>query len=163
MFDSFSFDWQQAVVDLLRIAIAFVLAVPIAWERAKHERALGLRTFPMVAMGSCGYMLVAASVAGASAEAQARVLQGLLSGIGFIGGGAIVKRGMDVRGLATAASLWNTAGIGAAVALQRLEIAVVLSLVNLVTLRLLTPLIRDERSDDDADEEQEGSSEAAER
>ena len=83
---------------------------------------------------------------GASIETGARVMQGLLAGIGFIGGGAILKQGTDVRGIATAASIWNTGAIGAAVALQREEIAVVLSVINFLTLYLLAPIAEQHRT-----------------
>ena len=134
------FNLQQVITDFVSIAIAFVLALPIAWERSQRQRNIGLRTFPIVAIASCGFMLTIRSLPGAGADAQARVIQGLLTGIGFIGGGATLKNEMQVLGLATAASIWNTAAIGAAVALGREEIALVLSLTNFATLRLLTPL-----------------------
>ena len=54
MLSSFSFDWNQAMADFLRVAIAFIFALPIAWERARGERNIGLRTFPIVAIASCG-------------------------------------------------------------------------------------------------------------
>ncbi len=142
--EAFSFDWQQTLVDFLRVAIAFALAVPIGWERHKSERNLGLRTFPIVAIGACSFMLVAKNVPGANAETQARLLQGLIGGIGFIGGGAILKEGANVRGLATAASIWATGAIGAAVAFEREEIAVVLSLIMFITLRMLTPVVEND-------------------
>ena len=72
--------------------------------------------------------------------AQSRVLQGLITGIGFVGGGAILKEGATVRGTATAASVWNAGVIGASVAMGRYEIAIILSLLNLFTLRALLPL-----------------------
>lgn len=103
---------------------------------------MGLRTFPLVALASCGYLLVARDIAVANADAQSRVIQGLLGGIGFIGGGAILKEGATVRGTATAASIWNTGAIGVAVAFNRFEIAIVLGLINFLTLRWLTPLKR---------------------
>jgi len=84
-----------------------------------------------------------------SPDAQARVLQGLMTGIGFVGGGAILKKGADVRGLATAASIWNTGAVGAAVAFARYEIALVLSLLNFLTLRFLTPLKENLKDDED--------------
>jgi putative Mg2+ transporter-C (MgtC) family protein len=93
-----------------------------------------VRTFPIVAMASCGYLLLA--VPGDSAS-QSRVLQGLIAGIGFVGGGAILKEGTMVRGTATAASIWNTGVIGAAVAMGHYEIAVILSALNFFTLRVL--------------------------
>lgn len=69
-----------------------------------------------------------------------------MTGIGFIGGGAILKGGVSVHGTATAASIWNTGAIGAAVAYGRYEIAILLSLVNFATLHFLTPLKRNRAS-----------------
>jgi putative Mg2+ transporter-C (MgtC) family protein len=143
--DSFSFEWHQALIDFIRVAVAFSLALPIGWERIQETGRIGLRTFPIVAMASCGFMLVIRSVPGVNVEAEARVIQGVLTGIGFIGGGAILKGGMDVRGLASAASIWNTGAIGVAVAFGREEIAVVLSLINFLALYFLTPLTWRER------------------
>ncbi len=140
MFEAFSFDWQMALTNLLRMLLAFALAFPLAWERVKSERNLGLRTFPIVAVASCGYM----HMAGSHAETMTRALQGLLGGMGFIGGGAILKSNGSVRGLATAASLWSTGAIGAAVAFRREEIAVVLAIANFALLRWLKPLKRAE-------------------
>jgi putative Mg2+ transporter-C (MgtC) family protein len=71
-------------------------------------------------------------------EARARVLQGVITGNGFIGGGAILKNGGNVKGLVTAASIWNAGAIGVAVGLGRANIAVVLSVVNFLSLWLLT-------------------------
>ena len=75
-------------------------------------------------------------------DAQSRLLQGLITGIGFIGGGAILKEGTTVRGTATAASVWNAGVIGAAVAMNQYGIAITLAVLNLVTLRALLPLKR---------------------
>jgi putative Mg2+ transporter-C (MgtC) family protein len=133
------FDVWELVIDLLKLIGAFVLALPMAWEREQSTHAVGLRTFPLVAVASCGYVLVALSVAG-EGESQARVIQGLMSGIGFIGGGAILKEGSNVRGTATAASIWTTGALGAAIAYSRYEIAILLSVVNYFTLRVLTPI-----------------------
>ena len=95
-----------------------------------------------MAVASCGYVLLAKSVLGGGGDSQARIIQGLITGIGFIGGGAILKEGTTVHGTATAASIWNTGAIGAAAAYGRYEIAVVLSLMNFLTLYLLKPLKR---------------------
>lgn len=141
LLDAFSFDWKRTLIDFLRVALAFALAIPIGWERHESERSLGLRTFPIVAMAACGFMLIGKTLPSASAETQARLMQGLIGGIGFIGGGAILKEGTNVRGLATAASIWATGAIGAAVAFEREEIALVLSLIMFVSLRTLTPIV----------------------
>ncbi len=67
-------------------------------------------------------------------------MQGLITGVGFIGGGAIFKDHGNVHGTATAASLWNTSTIGAAVAFNRYDLTIILSLINFLALRLLQPL-----------------------
>ena len=151
LYNAFSFDWKLAVIDLLRVGIAFALAVPIGWERHDSKRNLGLRTFPIVAMAACGFMLIIKNMPGANAETHARLIAGLISGIGFIGGGAILKEGMNVRGLATAASIWCTGAIGASVAFQRIEIGVILSLITFLTLRLLTPIAENGNDSSDAE------------
>ena len=135
-------EWTRIFSHLLSVTIAYMLALPVAWDREKEARSAGLRTFPLVAVASCGYMLLATSILGSSSESRSRIIQGLITGIGFIGGGAILKDRGSVHGTATAASIWNTGAIGAAVAFRRYEIALVLSVINFATLRLLTPLKR---------------------
>ena len=149
----FSFiDWWQTGANLLSVSVAYLLALPVAWDREQNARSAGLRTFPLVAVASCGYILLATSVFAGERESIARIVQGLMTGIGFIGG-AILKHGMSVRGRATAASVWNTGAIGAAVAFRRYEIAVILSLINFLTFRFLT-----EFKDDNAEKNQEDDS-----
>lgn len=80
-------------------------------------------------------MLVGMSVI-SSTDGEARIIQGIITGIGFIGGGAIVKDEDKVAGTASAASIWNTGAIGLAVAFDRIEIAVVLSGLNFFSLFL---------------------------
>ena len=141
-------DGSAMLMSLGKIAVAYALALPIGWERERAARSAGLRTFPLVAVASCGYMLFAVELFAESEEAQARLVEGLITGIGFIGGGAILKEKGNVHGTATAASIWNTGASGAAVAFERYEIAVVLSLINFATLRLLEPLKRSVRDDE---------------
>jgi len=152
------FDWQLFGVMAAKVTAAYLLALPIGWERERALHAVGLRTFPLVAMASCGYVLLADTFIGAhstgvDAAARSRIIQGLTTGIGFIGGGAILRSRGNIRGTATAASIWNTGVIGAAVAESRFEIALILSLLNLITLRLLAPL--KERADRTKREERE--------
>jgi putative Mg2+ transporter-C (MgtC) family protein len=117
----------------VRLGAALLLALPLAWERQAGQK-VGLRTVPLVSVGACGYLLLAQEFGGA--EAKARVLQGLLSGIGFIGGGAIVKHGSGVFGIATAATIWNMGAIGGAAAYGDYSLGVLLSLINVVILVL---------------------------
>jgi putative Mg2+ transporter-C (MgtC) family protein len=120
------------------LAIAYLLTATIGWEREHESQSAGVRTFPIVGMASCGYLLLI----GYQPEpgAQSRLLQGLITGIGFIGGGAILKEGTTVRGTATAASVWNAGVIGAAVAMNHYGIAITLAILNLFTLRALLPV-----------------------
>ena len=113
-------------------------------EVLKKLKDQGLRSlFPAttkisVGMASCGYLLVLGSQP--DVAAQSRVLQGLITGIGFVGGGAILKEGATVKGTATAASIWNAGIIGASVAMGHTEIAIILAALNLFTLRALLPV-----------------------
>ncbi|MBK7219059.1 MAG: MgtC/SapB family protein [Candidatus Promineofilum sp.] len=139
-------DWARLLENLLKIAGAYLLVLPVAWERERATRIMGLRTFPLVAVASCAYVLVAVAVVGMATDAHSRIIQGLMTGVGFIGGGAILKEGANVRGTATAASVWSVGALGAAVGYGRWEIAIVLSLVTFLTLRLLTPVVESRRS-----------------
>ena len=132
-------EWSQIIYNLWHLAAAFILAMPIALDRERSSRGAGLRTFPLVAVAACGYTLVGISVL-TSTDAEARVLQGLITGIGFIGGGAILKSKGSVTGTATAASIWNTGLIGMAVAFDRFEIAILMSALNFITLRYVQRL-----------------------
>lgn len=118
-----------------RLLIAYLLTLPIGYLREKEAHSVGVRTFPIVAMASCGYLLVSNT----GTEAFTRVLQGLIAGIGFVGGGAILKEGTTIHGAATAASIWNTGVIGAAVALGKFDVAIVLALMNGLTLHFMRP------------------------
>ena len=126
---------------------AYVLAFPIGWNREVEERSAGLRTFPLVAVATCGMIQAAETMTAGNAEAMARIIEGLITGMGFIGGGAILKHGSSVYGTATAASLWATGAIGAAVGLGSYEVAVTIAVFTFLTLRLL-PLIKDESQPD---------------
>lgn len=128
-------DWNQIWFNLWHLGLAYLFALPVALDREASSRSAGLRTFPLVAIAACGYTLVGFSILGTT-DAEARVLQGVITGIGFIGGGAILKSSGSVTGTATAASIWTTGLIGIAVAADRFEIALLLTLMTFVTLRL---------------------------
>jgi putative Mg2+ transporter-C (MgtC) family protein len=141
VFDDFS--WVTFLNYFLKILTSFFLALPLALEREQHSRTLGLRTFPLVAVASCAYVLIAESFIGENdnPDVRGRIMQGLMTGIGFIGGGAIMKEGKNtVVGMATAVSLWSTGTIGAAIAFGRFEIAVVVTVLNYIGIRVLSSL-----------------------
>jgi putative Mg2+ transporter-C (MgtC) family protein len=118
-----------------RLLIAYLITLPIGYLREKEAHSVGVRTFPIVAMASCGYLLISNT----GTEAFTRVLQGLIAGIGFVGGGAILKEGTTIHGAATAASILNTGVVGAAVALGKFDVAIVLAAVNGLTLHFMRP------------------------
>lgn len=137
----FDFDWPVVWEHLMLMGMAYVLAIPLGFHQERHARSAGLRTFPLVALANCGFMLVGIEVLD-STDAESRALQGVITGMGFIGGGAILKSDKQVIGTATAASLWCTGAIGIAVAFQRLEIAVVISVITFITLQVFPMLKR---------------------
>jgi putative Mg2+ transporter-C (MgtC) family protein len=123
---------------LMTLLFAYVLALPIGWDRERNERSAGLRTFPLVAIAACGFIQAAETITAGSPEATARIVEGLINGVGFIGGGAILVGKGGTRGTATAASLWATGAVGAAVGLGAYDIAIVLSFMTFATLRIMT-------------------------
>jgi putative Mg2+ transporter-C (MgtC) family protein len=94
-------------------------------------------------LASCGFVQATETLLVNSPEATARIVEGLITGVGFIGGGAILKHGASVHGTATAASLWATGAIGTAVGLGSFDVAVTIAAFTFVTLKL-TPLIKPE-------------------
>jgi putative Mg2+ transporter-C (MgtC) family protein len=128
---------------LLALTVAYVLALPIGWNREKEERSAGLRTFPLVAIATCGVVQATEHVLHGHPEGTARIIEGLMTGMGFIGGGAILKTDNSVHGTATAASLWATGATGAAVGLGAYDVAVMVSLFTFLTLWLLAPFKRE--------------------
>jgi putative Mg2+ transporter-C (MgtC) family protein len=125
---------------LVALFIAYLFAFPIGWNREHEERSAGLRTFPLVAVATCGFIQAAEATMASNPEAMARIIEGLITGMGFVGGGAILRRENSVKGTATAASLWITGAIGVAVGLGSYDVALMLSIATVVTLRLLPAL-----------------------
>ena len=134
--------WHELPGMLLSLAVAFVLGIPIGWDRERQDFGPGLRTYPLLAMGACAYLEIGQFAFRDHIEGQARVFQALVSGIGFIGAGAIIKGRAEVHGLATAVSLWVTVSVGIAASYRLFVLAAVLSATTVVALRLLKPFKR---------------------
>ncbi|AYZ13588.1 MgtC/SapB family protein [Chryseobacterium arthrosphaerae] len=98
----------------LRLLTAFCLGAGIGFERQWRKKNAGLRTNTLVCIGSAAFVLIAIKIGG---DAAGRITSYIVSGIGFLGGGVIMKDGLTVRGLNTAATLWCSAAIGALCAL----------------------------------------------
>ena len=128
--------WGDSFDHLVHLLVAFVLALPIAWNRARVEHTAGIHTFPLVAMASCGLVQTAISVIGAGVPNNANILQGVVTGIGFIGAGAIIRQGDFTTGHATAASIWTVGIMGAAVGYGYYDIGIILAGANFAVLML---------------------------
>src|SRR5260370_32563572 len=135
----FAIDFPQGLEDVLKLLISYVLAFPVGWYREREAHSVGVRTFPVVAVASCGYVLLGGQPDHMSLDAQSRIIQGVVAGIGFIGGGAILKSEGGVHGVAAAASIWNIGVGGAAVAQNRYLLAAMLAALNLFPPRYLLP------------------------
>jgi putative Mg2+ transporter-C (MgtC) family protein len=145
-----SFTWPQILEAVVSIVAAYLLALPLALEReANAPTRIGLRTMPLVSVGACAYVLLSRLLHEQdvfSTDGLARTLRAVMTGIGFIGGGAIFKHTHDVRGLATGAAVWTAGAIGAAVAHGYYEIAIVLGIANVIVLEIPRRLTRVRRS-----------------
>ncbi len=130
--------FEEHFLPLLKLLLSATLALPIAWHRETNTRIVGLRTFPLVAVGACAYLLIGLEVFGHDSEANARLLQGLMTGIGFVGGGAILKHNDHVSGTASAASIWVTGAIGASVAYELYTYSILLAAVNFSVVAILS-------------------------
>jgi putative Mg2+ transporter-C (MgtC) family protein len=131
-------------LDLItRLAVALVLGGMIGLERERQERAAGLRTVTMVALGSCLFTLIGAyGFGGPSRVDPTRVAAQITTGIGFLGAGAIFMRKDLVRGLTTAATIWATAAIGMAAAAGAFFLCAFTTLLILFVLTVLKPMER---------------------
>lgn len=134
----FNFNFDEIFKNLIQLLVALVLPLLVAWDREadNKSRTAGLRTFPLVSMAACGFTILATSIFGEN-QPQAKVLSSIVGGIGFIGGGAILKGKSHVTGVSTAAAIWATGAIGIAVGLGRIEIAIVLSVMTFLTFRVI--------------------------
>lgn len=130
-----SSDATQVTRVAIRLTIAVVLGGLVGYERETRGTAAGLRTHMLVALGAALFVLVPLEV-GVQVADMSRVLQGITSGIGFLGAGAIIKLSQDrrIRGLTTAASIWLTAAIGVAAGMGKGAIAMFAALLALFIL-----------------------------
>ncbi len=120
---------------LIRLLAATVLGAVIGFQRERAGKPAGLRTHMLVTLGTAVFVLACSGV-GMSSDGLSRVIQGIVTGIGFIGAGSILKldRERDIQGLTTAAGVWMTAAVGVAVGLGSLGVALLSTVFTLVIL-----------------------------
>jgi putative Mg2+ transporter-C (MgtC) family protein len=127
-----------------RLALAAGLGGAIGAEREVSDQPAGLRTHMLLSLGACLFTLISAYAFGAGSD-PSRLAAQIVTGIGFLGGGAILRHGTSIRGLTTAASIWSTCALGVAVGTGRYILslgATLLILATLVGLRVLRNRLR---------------------
>ncbi len=128
--------WVLASQVLLKIVIGVLLAGAIGWERETHGRPAGMRTHIMLMLG----VVLIAEVSKVFGNGDpARIAAQIITGVGFLGAGAILRMGLEIKGLTSAASLWATTGIGLAISVGGyfLIVAVSVTVIALFTLAVL--------------------------
>jgi putative Mg2+ transporter-C (MgtC) family protein len=140
--------WQELIGGLpdaaqmarvaIRLIVAALLGAVVGIQRERVGKSAGIRTHMLVCMGTA-FMVIVPLEAGFSSTDLSRVIQGIATGIGFIGGGAILKldKEREITGLTTAAGIWVTAAIGVAVGLGRLGSAVLGILLTWIVLAVV--------------------------
>ena len=131
-------DMRQLVHVIIRLIAATLLGAVVGFQRERAGKPAGLRTHMLVTLGTTVFVL-ACSGAGMSSDGLSRVIQGIITGIGFIGAGSILKLNeeRDIQGLTTSAGIWMTAAVGVAVGLGSLGVALLSTLMALIILALV--------------------------
>ncbi|MCC6456285.1 MAG: MgtC/SapB family protein [Caldilineaceae bacterium] len=130
--------WDLALQVIIRLLIAAILGGSIGYERELKGKAAGIRTHMLVCVGTT-IIIIVARLDGIPMAEMSKVIEGVVAGIGFIGGGVILKltQEREIRGITTAAGIWTTAAIGIAVGLGQVWIAVVSALAVWLILSVL--------------------------
>lgn len=129
-------DWMA----FLPIILAMALGGIIGLEREIHHKAAGLRTMILITTGAALFTVIANRLS--DENASMRIVQGVITGVGFIGAGAIIRDRFSVHGITTAATIWLMTGVGIACGMSLYEIAVGVTALALITLWGLSPLDR---------------------
>lgn len=120
-----------------QVSVAFVIGAIIGLEREFRSKPAGFRTMILICVGSCLYTILSKEVGNGSAD---RIASNIVTGIGFIGAGVIFKEGISVNGLTTAALIWLTAALGMAIGYHNYPLAIVVSIIVVITLFVLEPV-----------------------
>ena len=134
-----TFQTADFIDTLVSLTAAFVLGTLIGAERQYRLRSAGLRTNVLVAVGAAAFVDLAMHLA--DANGAVRVIAYVVSGIGFLGAGVIMKQGLDVRGLNTAATLWASAAVGSCAGADMVAQAAALTVFVIAGNTLLRPLV----------------------
>lgn len=125
-----------------RLCLSALLGGALGFEREWRQKAAGLRTNILIAMGATLFTVMSIDVSTGSGGDSTRIASGIVTGIGFLGAGAIMRTGAGVKGLTTAAMIWVNAAVGVAVGGGEYRVATIATIVALVVLVLLDPVER---------------------
>ena len=145
----FDFDWDVMLAHTVQMALAFGLVLPVGFNRESSRQSIGLRTFPLVSLASCCFTLLGFELNGDDDSLMGEVLGGIITGIGFVGGGAILQKDDRIEGTSTAAAIWAAGCVGVAVAMGRLEIAVLISVFMVGIFYFVSPIKEKLNNDSD--------------
>lgn len=120
-------DWNVEALMALRVVVAVALGGFVGWERQWHGSEAGIRTYAAVSLGACVFALVSTHVTGGNNPHV--IAAGVVTGIGFLGAGVIVREQGNIAGLTTAATLWSTASVGLAVGYGMYLLGLLVSLI----------------------------------
>ena len=137
MIEAITIDLQVAQIIIIRILISFVLGVIIGIERGISHKTVGFRTVSLVCVGSTAFTLI--SIYGFTGVDTSRIAAQIVTGIGFLGAGAILHRGYVTKGLTTAAALWVSAAVGMACGTGMFVLAFIVTLMAVILLWVLKP------------------------
>lgn len=127
---------KQLIQVLVRLVASVLIAGLIGFEREASGKSAGLRTHVLVSLGSTVFVLGATGAA-MHEDAVSRVIQGIVTGIGFIGTGTILKQDNKIHGLTTSAGLWTTCAIGVVVGLGEVGVALIAAVITLIVLTIV--------------------------
>ena len=118
----------------LRLLVGAILGALVGLEREIHDHPAGMRTHLLVSLGSAGFTVLSIAAFPTPGADPARIAAQIVSGIGFLGAGAILKAGVTIRGLTTAASLWTVAAVGMAAGAGAWIVAITITVIAIVSL-----------------------------
>jgi putative Mg2+ transporter-C (MgtC) family protein len=123
----------------LRLSLAAGLGAALGLEREWRQKPAGLRTNILIALGAAMFTIISLRLGADSGESD-RIAAGIVTGVGFLGAGAILRSGRNVHGMTTAATIWVNAAVGMAAGAGEFEMATIATVVTLIVLVLLPPI-----------------------
>jgi putative Mg2+ transporter-C (MgtC) family protein len=147
-------DTQQLARVIIRLIAAVLFGAAIGYQRESIGKPAGIKTHILVTVGTTVFVLGCAG-SGMDSDALSRVIQGIVTGIGFIGAGSILKldKERDIQGLTTAAGVWMTAAIGVTIGLGGIGLALIATILTLTVLTVMGSIeLRFDKKDADSKE-----------